>query len=36
MCYIRVNVGVLLHGDHDWLARLQKMLLEIGKTSAMH
>ena len=20
--YIRVNVSVLLHGDHDWLARL--------------
>ena len=22
--YIRVNVSVLLHGDHDWLARLGK------------
>ena len=25
--YIRVNVSVLLHGDHDWLARLGESLI---------
>jgi len=27
--YIRVNVSVLLHGDHDWLARLPNLLAKL-------
>jgi len=29
LIYIRVNVSVLLHGDHDWLARLLLMALVV-------